>query len=287
MKQYLAAVSTRRKLLLLGNGILFFLALYVFISGAGELFVTRPTLLLGVVLLGTLFVGAMVRIAFIVTYRSRQNLALGEHDNFVLGIDSLINLLVVVIVLGSIFPIYKIPFVTFLTSLSVFSVAIAWLFKEYLTNFFDSFRLMFSTDFRIGDYIKVNNDSKGIITDITFRATKVKTDEGDVLFIPNTTLLSSEVTNYSKVKLKRIIVPFALPVNQTSSLQALEEHLGQAISNGFPDLIELDKVFLRIKGMEEGEISCALEISVREYNFMIEDNIKRAVYEAVLAVKKD
>ncbi|NBD73997.1 mechanosensitive ion channel, partial [Patescibacteria group bacterium] len=109
-----------------------------------------------VIVLTSVVVVSIVRILIISSYRSRLNLTPGERDNFVIGVDAVANVLVVLVSIGAIFPALGVPFREFLTSLSLFSVALAWLFKEHLSNFFDSFRLMFSTDFLIGDYIKIN-----------------------------------------------------------------------------------------------------------------------------------
>lgn len=244
--------------------------------------VVREFIRLLIVFLLASLVGTMLRFIIVTAYRRRINSSLGDRDNFILGIDAATSLVVAVVTIGSMFPLLDIPFVTVLTSLSLFSVAIAWLFKEYLSNFFDSFRLMFSKDFLIGDYIKIDDSTKGVITDITFRATKVKTDEGDVLFIPNTTLMNTAVTNFSKVKFKRIIIPFTLETTLLYDLADLEHHIADALLFGFPDLIRAEKVFLRIKEINTDKTHCALEVAIDQFNFSIENDIHKACYRAIL-----
>ena len=167
----------------------------------------------------------LVRFFTVTAYRKRSLLPVGERDNFILGVDSLSALIVFLITAASVFAVFNIAFQTFLTSISLFAVALVLIFRDYISNYLDSFRLMFSTDYRIGDYIKVSEFTKGVITDVHFRATKLKTDEGDVLFIPNTKLMTSEVVNYSKTKFKRIIVPFSLPTESLLTVEKFEEKL--------------------------------------------------------------
>ena len=224
---------------------------------------------------------------FIITaYRKRVNIAVGEQDNFIIGIDALSSLLVALIALGSIFPVFGIPFSNFFTSLSLISVASAWLFKEYVNNFIDSYRLMFSRDFLIGEYIKLNDNTKGIIIDITFRATKLRTDEGDVLFVPNSTLMNTEVTNYSKVKFKRIIIPFTIATNQLSDIPKFERHICSSLLAAFPELIKEEKTFLRIKDIQDEVTKCAFEVAIDQYSFSIENDIQKATYAAILSFVK-
>lgn len=229
-----------------------------------------------------IFVGSVLKIALLYNYRRRKKIQPGDKDNFVIGIDAATNFIILLLTIGSIFPVFGFPFREFLTSLSVFSVALVWLFKEYLTNFMDSFRLMFSADFLIGDYIKLNDNSKGVITDITFRATKLKTDEGDVLFIPNTTLMSTEVTNYSKVRYKRIMVKFSLPTAKVGSVSKLEKVLTEEANEVCKEKIDTARTFLRITDVSKGHTSFSFEVSVNNFNFTVEDQVQRAVFERVV-----
>lgn len=277
-------VSLTRKLWLVFKLVVFgFLIWFWFLhEHLSESSLSQELMLLMLVGLGANIGVSLIRFWIVSTYRIRTKQPIGERDNFMMGVDSLSNLLVLLIIIGGIFPVFAIPFTSFLTSISLFSVAIAWLFKEYLTNFFDSFRLMFSKDFLIGDYIKISDTSKGVITDITFRATKVKTDEGDVLFIPNTTLMNTEVTNYSKVKYKRITVPFNISINSLRDFERFESHLAKQLLEEFTDLIDPEKIFLRIKNIDNGHVDCALEVAIDSYSFGIEDRIHKKVYKTIL-----
>jgi small-conductance mechanosensitive channel len=236
----------------------------------------------GIAFLASSVFANLVRFFVITAYRKRNSLPVGEHNNFVLGIDSLSTLIVFLFTLFTTFAIFNIPFQTFLTSVSLVAVALVLIFRDYISNYLDSFRLMFSSDYRIGDYIKVSEFTKGNILDISFRATKLKTDEGDVLYIPNTKLMTSEVVNYSKVKFKRIIVPFSLPTGSFFPLDYFESQLKGHLMQKFPDLVQESKMFLRILNVKDWQTSFAFEVSVNTYNFSIEDQITKEVYSFAL-----
>jgi small-conductance mechanosensitive channel len=225
----------------------------------------------------------LVRFITITAYRTRNKLPVGQRDNFVLGVDSLTTLAVFVVVFAAGLYIFGIAFQTVITSLSLVAVALVLIFRDYISNYLDSFRLMFSTDYKIDDYIKVGESTKGIINDITFRATKLKTDEGDVLFIPNTKLMTSEVVNYSKTKFKRITVPFSLPTEGVRSIVDFEAQIKAIVLEAFPDLVQEHKMFLRVENIHNWQTTFAFEVSVDHYNFTIEEQIIRVVYQAVLS----
>lgn len=280
-------VSLARKLWLIFGLFALVAALYLQQHAVLRTYIDPNVLQLVIVFFTTYTFLSLIRFIMVTAYRSRMKVPVGERDNFIIGTDSTVRLIVVLVVAGSIFPIFGIPLGDFLTTLSVFSVALVWLFKEYLTNFIDSYRLLYSKDFLVGDYIKVGDYSKGIITDITFRATKLKTDSGDVMFIPNTTLLSSEVINYSKVRYKRIIVPFSVTTEKVENLANFELFIVDALQDAYPDLINPEKTFLRITNIENGHATCAFEIAIDTYSFSIEDKLTRSVYQAVLAFGRE
>lgn len=239
------------------------------------------------VFLGTSILVNTVRILTISTYRRRHDIAVGDRDNFVLGIDSLANLVIGVATFFGTLVAFNIAFQTFFTSISLVAVALVLIFRDYISNYLDSFRLMFSTDFSIGNYIKVSETTKGVISDISFRATKLKTDDGDVLYIPNTKLITSEVVNYSKAKYKRISVPFSLPTEVVHPVATLEQELSDHLLKSFPDLVQEKKIFLRVLNIKEWHTDFALEVSVDQFNFVIETRIVKEVYTRVLQYEAD
>jgi len=157
------------------------------------------------------------------------------------------------------------------------------IFRDYISNFLDSFRLMFSTDFQIGDYIKVSEFTKGFVTDISFRATKLKTDNGDILYIPNTKLITSEVVNFSKTKFKRIAVPFTVPTSSVINVTAFEEGLKRGLQKAIPDLVKEEKMYLKITNINDWQTVFSFEVSVDHYNFSIEERVAKLVYQLVLS----
>ena len=91
----------------------------------------------------------LVRFFTITAYRKRSQLPVGERDNFVLGVDSLVALIVFVITAMSLFSIFDVAIQTFLTSISLFAVALVLIFRDYISNFLDIFIFMFYYDLNI------------------------------------------------------------------------------------------------------------------------------------------
>lgn len=275
-------VSTHRKVRLLILSLALGVASYVYVGGYVSSEFTGSWLKLLLLFLSLNLVVSLVSFLLISAYRGRSRLPVGEQDNFTLGTDALGRTIVVFGTIGSVLPIFNIPFHQFLTSFSLVAVATVLIFKNSIDNFLSGFRLMFSRDLLIGDYIKVSDSARGVIRSINFQNTKLKTDDGNILYIPNAKLISEEVINFSKLKLKRITVPFKISTKLLWPSGKFEEVLVKELADNFPDFIEVDKVYFRISTLEMGDSECVLEISVDHYSFKVEKQITKFVYQKVV-----
>lgn len=278
-------VSFRRKVVFVSEVVLFCVLLYILLGTelfSGDL-ITRHILWAIIVYIGARIVLSTIQLPLVSAYRARRKLPREERDNFILGINALSLVLSIVAVVVGVFIIFRIEIRPIITSLGLFSVAIAWVGKEYINNFIDSFILMFSKDFQLGEYIRIDPTTKGVIQDITFRATKIRTDDGDTLFVPNSKLLHSDVVNFSKTHLKRISMPFSMYRNRLHDLAAFEERVKDDICAAFPNLLQKEQVYLRVMDIHNHTADLALEVSVTQYNFAIEEQIKKWFASHVLA----
>ena len=67
-----------------------------------------------------------------------------------------------------------------------------------VSNLIAGFVLTYMRAFRVGDIIQVDAD-RGMVTEMTILATRIRTPKNEVVTIPNSTVLGSRVTNYSRL----------------------------------------------------------------------------------------
>src|SRR6185369_2307799 len=84
-----------------------------------------------------------------------------------------------------------------LTTSAVLTAVIGLAFQNIMANLLSGIALQIDRTFAIGDYIQVGSRT-GRIAQIRWRSTSILTREGDTAVIPNATLLSNEVLNFSK-----------------------------------------------------------------------------------------
>ncbi len=76
--------------------------------------------------------------------------------------------------------------------LGIGSVALGFAFKDILQNLFAGFLILLYRPFKLGDQIKID-DFEGAVEEITIRATKIKTYDGERVVIPNSDLYMKAV----------------------------------------------------------------------------------------------
>jgi MscS family membrane protein len=82
----------------------------------------------------------------------------------------------------------------FLTGLGVAGLAVSLAAQDGLKSFFGTLLLISERSFKLGDRIAVG-DQEGIVEQVGFRSTRLRTPMGSVLTIPNATLASAGIDN--------------------------------------------------------------------------------------------
>jgi len=82
----------------------------------------------------------------------------------------------------------------FLTGLGVAGLAASLAAQDALKSFFGTLLLIGERVFRIGDRISVG-DIEGVVEQVGFRSTRLRTDEGTLLTVPNSVIAASAINN--------------------------------------------------------------------------------------------
>ncbi|MGB7526832.1 mechanosensitive ion channel family protein [Sphingobacterium cellulitidis] len=166
---------------------------------------------------------SMVRFLVIILYNARNSIK-RERGNFVLGINRLTAVLNTVFLVIAIMTAFGINPKDFITSITIVAMAIAVIFKDYITNMISGLIVMFSEQLSVGDRIQVG-DHKGRIIDITFANLVLQDEEDDIVMVPNNLVFTSTFMNLSAHQSSLFTVKFELPLEVSLHLEELEEHL--------------------------------------------------------------
>lgn len=145
------------------------------------------------------------------------------HSNFVIGINQLSTILNVTFMVIAVFVLLGIDIKEFLTSITLIAMAIALIFREYITNMISGLIIMFSDKYEVSNYIKIG-EHNGRIEDIGLQNIRIITEDGDSVMIPNNTFFISSVTNKSIDNRGRYNIEFQIPFNsEMNQIKLLED----------------------------------------------------------------
>ena len=111
----------------------------------------------------------LVRASIVSTYRAKRNYSNEYSDNFTLGTQVVSVIAVSLISIAAFFSVFGIQFDEFITSIALFGVALAIIFKEYLQNLIHSLYVLFSSYYTLGRWLYVEEGPIGQIRWFNFQ----------------------------------------------------------------------------------------------------------------------
>lgn len=140
--------------------------------------------------------------------------------------------------------------------LGIGGLAIALAAQETLSNAFGSFTILTDQPFKVGDWVVVG-DVEGEIKEIGIRSTKIKTLDRSVVSVPNTTMASSIIENYSRKKAWKVGQTFNF--DYRVSVSKMKELL-KAIESVIKKDKDTEKDTFRVHFKSFGESSLEVEV---------------------------
>jgi small-conductance mechanosensitive channel len=201
-------------------------------------------------------------------------------DNFVLGISQIANILSFVAVVFAIFLLFNINARDFFTSISIVAAAIAIISKDYISNMINGMIIMFSDQLSLEDYVKVGTH-KGKIVNITLLNTHILNDDDDLIYIPNNTVLSSDIINYTKRNIKKITLEFELNERSFKHYETLGKEFEQILSS-YKDIIKEGSPVLKVMNIHKDALNIKFQFLMTKRNREIEREIKRKLNQAII-----
>ncbi|MDS0473609.1 mechanosensitive ion channel family protein [Natrinema sp. 1APR25-10V2] len=128
------------------------------------------------------------------------------------------------------------------------TVALGFAAQNVVGNFVSGAFIVTDPSFSIGDWIRWD-DQEGIIEDISFRSTRVRTFDNEIVTVPNSELTASAVTN--AVLEDRLRVRVSVAVSYDDDLDAVTRLLTDAAAD-HPDILAEPEPTARIVGLGDG-----------------------------------
>ncbi|MCW0953677.1 mechanosensitive ion channel family protein [Weissella ceti] len=129
----------------------------------------------------------------------------------------ILQAIIVVVDFFVVFAIWGINVGALFTGVGLAGLAVSMAAQDQIRNLLGGVVIITEKPFTIGDKIK-SPSVLGVVEDITFRSTHLRTPDGDLQVVPNATLSNEPIKNLSRVDVPHITLQFVL-ANDTTKQQ--------------------------------------------------------------------
>ncbi|MCR5166553.1 MAG: mechanosensitive ion channel [Oscillospiraceae bacterium] len=168
-----------------------------------------PTLITAAVI----FVVGMI-LDRIVMHIISRGLKSGRLDKTIHGfLRSVIHIIMIVLTLIITLSTLGIPMTSIIAVISAAGLAIGLALQNSLSNVAGGFIILLSKPFKVGDYIQING-TEGTVRMISIINTELKTLDNKSVFMPNGSISSSTVINYTAEPYRRVDLLFPISYSE-------------------------------------------------------------------------
>lgn len=131
-------------------------------------------------------------------------------------------------------------------------LAISLAAKDAAANLLGSITIMIDKTYSIGDWIQTEK-VEGIVEEIGFRSTKIRTFSNSVVSVPNSIMSNEPVINWSKMGKRRASFRLNIPLNTPSEkIKQLTARIREMLVND-PDILN-DNIVVNFESFGEGTL---------------------------------
>jgi small conductance mechanosensitive channel len=134
--------------------------------------------------------------------------------------------------------------------LSVAGLALSLALQSSLSNLASGIMILTAKPLSVGDYVSVGSD-EGTVEEIGLTYTRLATFDRRIIAIPNSTVTSSNVVNYTVEGKRRVDLVFT--ASYDCDVDAVKSALQEAVAS-IPDFLQDPEPFARVSGYGESSI---------------------------------
>ena len=149
-----------------------------------------------------------------------------------------------------------------LATSAVGAVVVGFALQDTLGNFFAGMAIQIEKPFRVGHWISIGG-SEGQVQEVTWRATKLRTKNGQFLIVPNSVISKDPILNYSEPT-----IPTRLEVEVGASYLTPPNEVKQAIHRAManaPLVLSDPEAVVMVKGFGGSSVDYAAKFWIEDY----------------------
>jgi len=209
-----------------------------------------------------------------------------EHLSFELAnfLIKVVRFLIIFLGIVTLLYSFGVNVTAFFASLGIGGLALALAAKDTAANMFGSIAILLDKSLKVGDWILVDG-IEGVVEDIGMRTTKIRTFEKSLVAIPNSTVATSPVENYSRRGTRRIKMTIGLTYDTTQEqMKAVIDDLRNLIAS-HPDVAQNQTQITHFRDFNASDLGILIYFYVQTTDWKkyldIRQDINLAIMETV------
>ncbi|HRW12378.1 MAG TPA: mechanosensitive ion channel [Syntrophomonas sp.] len=230
------------------------------------------------------FIGRLV--INLILKQSNKLLSKKSYDPMLEGFAlSILKFLLYFVLIMAILQTFGVQTTSFIAVLGAASLAIGLALQGNLTNFASGALLVTLKPFKVNDFVEIGGEA-GVIAEIGIFHTVIKTVDNKKVIIPNGSVTSGVITNYSAYSERR--VDLTIGVDYNAKIDHVKATIEKAIVAS--DKILSDKpIFVRLAEMADSSLNFSVRVWTRSENywdvyFDLMENIKNKLDEESISI---
>jgi small-conductance mechanosensitive channel len=201
---------------------------------------------------------ASVIAKMIATATTRLGNEAGISRNITSLINKVITYFIAFISLVLIVQIFNFDVATFVASFGIVGLIVGIGAQAVISNFISGILIMFEKPFVIGDFIEITG-LQGKVEDVRLRSTSIKTFDGRVITVPNSTFTSNAIINYSRTGEIQVKIPVSFKADvDIEKVSQVMSSVAKSTHGVRPYRIET-----LVTGITQGDTSWNIEVELR------------------------
>lgn len=198
------------------------------------------------------------------------------------------SLKILTVVIGGLFILQNldVDVGSLLAGLGIGGLAFAFAAKDTLANFFGSVMIFADKPFQIGDWVVLDGNTEGIVEEVGFRSTRIRTFYNSLVTLPNSKIADAKVDNYGARKFRRTVTTLHLTYDTTpEQMQAFVEGI-RAIIRANPHTRK-DYYEIHFSGFTENSLTVLLYFFFQVNNWSAELGERSKVFLEILRLSRE
>ena len=173
----------------------------------------------------------------------------------------------------------------FITGLGLSGVVVALAAKDYAANMMSGVIIFLDSPFNIGDWIRCG-ELEGIVEDISFRSTRIRTFDKVLISVPNSVLVNDPILNYNKRETRRVTMDIG--VTYDTSIEQMHmclENIRNMLENH--DGVDNELINVCFSKLNESSLDISLYFFINKIGFNDYMNVKEDINFKIMKILED